>query len=696
MRIKLLRLHFLFLMVFNHLSAEPVSPIDSLQQILQKPNLSDSLRAVVLNELAFAYHNRSPLKADSLAKEALEFAHLLITTQLTADSYFNMGIAQWALGNYAEALQRQFQALELYELSDNNRKIADTYNQIGITYADQKDNDKALEYLFKANELYKALDNKKDEALNDHHIGIVFYQKRDPNRALVYYREALNIRQEIEDQEGIAESLTNMGSIFYDQMQFEKALHYHQRALEIRKKMHNNVGIATNYRHLGYLYREKGDFDSAMYALTEGQKIADSLQNRKERLSLYKETLALLEELDSIKDAYLIQKKYIGLKDTLFNLERTEQLVRLQTEYQTLQRQEENDVLKEQNEISTVKLQNQSVAFIAILGLLFFSSMLGYISWKNAKRMRQANRTLSKQKEEIEQQHKIIDEQHTEIYKKTEHIESSIRYAKRIQTATLPKLADMNRILHDCFVFYKPRDIVSGDFYWFGEIKPKLLYENSESPTADKPVFKGMSNSKVVIAAVDCTGHGVPGAFMSMLGEQMLEKIVMEAQITEPGLILDMLQRSVRHTLRQEETNNRDGMDLGLCLLDKRAGKIEFAGAKSPLYFIKNGEITNLKGNKMSIGGRQDLKFTTHKIDIDTPTSFYLCSDGFKDQFGGPERRKFSPKKFKELLLEIHELPMNEQNKILNDTFMKWTNQAGEKQIDDVLVIGFKVNPPIA
>ncbi len=670
--------------------------IDSLTVLVQSESTSDSVKALALNELAEAYHQQSPTVSDSIAKEAIQYAQMLHTSSIAAESYYNMGVAQAILGNYSEALHRGFQALELFEAARNQEDVAKTLQFIGVTYLEQELLDKALEYLFQANQLLQKFDLPLLLAANNHEIGRCYYAKEDPDRALVYYREALNIRQQYEDLEGIAASLTNMGSIFYDVFQYEKAMHYHRRALSIRQANNDMVGIATNYRHLAYLYRKQGDFDSAIVALQLGQFFADSLQNRKERLALYQEKVNLLEELGQIDDAFEVQKRYIALKDTLFNLEKTEEVLRLQAEFQTLQRQQENDILKQQNEQSSIKLQRQSLAFIGILGVLFFVMIIGFIYWKNAKRTRKINRVLSTQKQEIESQHKIIDQQNQEILRKSEDIKSSLRYAKRIQSATLPKLEDMRRVLSEFFVFYRPRDIVSGDFYWFAELKPKPIYRKNASAQEIRSVFQGLSSSKAVLAAVDCTGHGVPGAFMSMLGEQMLEKIVMEAHVTDPGLILDMLHRDVRKTLRQEETNNRDGMDLSLCVLDHKQGKVAFAGAKNPFYYIEDGEMKVIKGDRRSIGGRGDLRYTTHEIKIKQPTTFYLFSDGFKDQFGGQEGRKFGPVQFRKLLCEIHHLPMDEQNQILNDTFMQWIAQGNERQIDDVLIIGFRVNPPNA
>jgi len=279
---------------------------------------------------------------------------------------------------------------------------------------------------------------------------------------------------------------------------------------------------------------------------------------------------------------------------------------------------------------------------------------------------------LNRFNEELNATLELVSTQKHEIEIKNRDITSSINYAKRIQTALLPEAAKLKRALPEHFIFLKPRDIVSGDFYWFME-----------------------SEDKVFLAAADCTGHGVPGAFMSVIGDVLLNQIVSEQKITSPDLILNHLHKGVQKILRQNETENRDGMEIALCVIDYKTGVLNYAGAMSSLYFFRNGESTELKGDRCSIGGVQleeNRIFTLHSIEINEPLAFYIFSDGYKDQFGGPDGRKFMSKKFKEMLAEIHRLPSAEQRQKVEGEIVKW---AGDKfkQTDDMLVIGFKLTP---
>lgn len=308
-----------------------------------------------------------------------------------------------------------------------------------------------------------------------------------------------------------------------------------------------------------------------------------------------------------------------------------------------------------------------------ILQKAFVSYQLHVDNKKLITDLESANKSLKEANEDLEAKVEArtveVMAQKSEIELKSQKITSSINYAKRIQDAMLPRLPAMQRAFHDLFVLFKPRDIVSGDFYWFHE-----------------------ERHLKIIAAVDCTGHGVPGAFMSLVGQQALNRIVRQNGILEPDLILNELHLEIRSMLKQEQTDNQDGMDVSICLYDKKEKTLQFAGAKNPLVYVKNKEIFHIKGDKHPIGGKQKEEkriFAKHTISIDEPTNFYIFSDGYQDQFGGKEDRKFMISNMRELLLEIHNEPIDEQNILLDQTINDWKKNT--KQLDDILVIGFRI-----
>ena len=293
------------------------------------------------------------------------------------------------------------------------------------------------------------------------------------------------------------------------------------------------------------------------------------------------------------------------------------------------------------------------------------------ITMQNAALEQQKEEILT-QAEEIDTQNKALSNANNEILEQHKNITSSITYAKRIQDAMLPQTSKIKAHIPESFVLYKPRDIVSGDFYWFDE---KIDHEG---------------NKKLVFAAADCTGHGVPGAFMSMVGDAYLNIAVRNKNILSPNLILDELNVNIITALKQGVTENRDGMDIALAVIDKEKRTIDFSGARNPLIYIHNGELKQFKGDKKSIGG--DLsqhQFTKHTLQYEPGTTFYMFSDGYVDQFGGPENRKYLIRNFRELLLDIHQFSLDKQFKILSDNIEGWKGEY--RQIDDILVIGFRL-----
>lgn len=271
-------------------------------------------------------------------------------------------------------------------------------------------------------------------------------------------------------------------------------------------------------------------------------------------------------------------------------------------------------------------------------------------------------RIIEAQKQEIEKAKEIIEHKNLEIT-------DSINYAFRIQTALLPQVEDIKQYLPESFVFWRPKDIVSGDFYWFSQI----------------------GNTSLITAA-DCTGHGVPGAFMTMIGNTLLNKIVKQDGIIEPDKVLNELHKGVRSSLKQDQTKSKDGMDMSIMAINKKQNKVWWAGANNPLYFIREGELHQIKPDKMAIGGTQDedeRRFTIHELELKPGDSFYIFSDGYQDQFGGPRGRKYMVKKFKSLLQDITKKSVSERPAALERELKDWMGTDYE-QVDDILVIGIQ------
>lgn len=373
------------------------------------------------------------------------------------------------------------------------------------------------------------------------------------------------------------------------------------------------------------------------------------------RLKAYEDEMAKAFEEKNEEQMMEYMARYQSLRDSLV----TEQV----------QRQE----LEQEAELS------RTVSYSVGAGLILSLALAGalFIGFTQKRRsnilLSDKNHKLGEAYEEISAQKEELHAMNEDLAEKNHDIMDSITYARRIQEAILPDRSQLKAALPDSFVLYMPRDIVSGDFYWFFQ-----------------------TPSQTFIAAVDCTGHGVPGAFMSVLGMSLLNQIVIASPNIEPGEVLNQLHAGVMRSLKQQGAQagsgtQQDGMDIGLCSLNAERSQLKYAGANNPFYLIREGALIETKADKAPIGGTRyaDYRFTTHTLDLKAGDLFYLFSDGFADQFGGDKGRKFTYKRLQEFLLEIVGLPMAEQQERLAQVFQQW---CGEKynQIDDVLILGVK------
>jgi serine phosphatase RsbU (regulator of sigma subunit) len=396
--------------------------------------------------------------------------------------------------------------------------------------------------------------------------------------------------------------------------------------------------------------------------LNEKQKVLDrqfvQISKQQGEISVQKQTIVVQQnEVQVQKDTLARQKGKITIQ-----LERIdEQLKRIS---------EQDSKIKMQLEA----IEKQKLVLYFVIFALLLVSFLGYYIYRGYKIKKEANikledknRTISAQKDEIEKQRDLAAAQRDQIGYQKRHIEDSIMYAKRIQTALIPSLELFSDKLEH-FVLYKPLAIVSGDFYW----------------------VSAQANPQVIISA-DCTGHGVPGAFMSMLGVTMLNEIIIGKHILMPDQIIENLRQGIIKSLKQvaEEDSIKDGMDIAVCVVDFDKNILWYAGANSPLYLVRGGELTHYRADKMPVAIHYRMEpFTLHKIDLQKGDAFYIFSDGYADQFGGPKQRKFMSMQLRETLVAMAGMPMLQQGERLNKIFEEWRGDS--PQIDDVTLIGVR------
>jgi serine phosphatase RsbU (regulator of sigma subunit) len=562
-----------------------------------------------------------------------------------------------AAGNYKEAASQAHSIADVYRGAKKAEKALEFFNR-SHTYA-KKANDISA--------LYRAITG----------MGEAYGSLKKYSSAQDQFEAALKLARQQKNKTQESESLIALAGSYAAAAKPRKAIEPVEQALALAMeqndmplrqkcykllaeyyKLTGNVAKSNEYFLQYNAIQEKEDSDRKLSELARQNKKTKDLTERQMR-----ELQEHLSQVESEKTATLSQ-----LKEQRARLQQTEDSLRVKgdslrvIEAISQQRQLQIDLLNKDKELADIKIKEQNarienealVRRSIIVGILM-ATVLAAVLIINYRRKLRINK---------------------ELHRQNENIKSSINYAKRIQEAMLPRKDLQQSLLADSFVLFKPRDVVSGDFYWFSELP---------NGQADR------SQHDLAFAAIDCTGHGVPGAFMSMIGINSLNGFINRG-LTETNTLLDMLHAEIRSALRQETTGNNDGMDAALCIYRKQRKVLEFSGAKNPLVYIQNNTLHRIKGDIHAIGGsksKPSLSFRKHTIAIDQPTTVYLFSDGYRDQFGGKDNAKFMGKRFHELLLEIHKLPMEEQSEVLNKTIEAW--KGARTQTDDILVMGVKL-----
>ncbi len=610
-----------------------------------------------------------------------------------AIAYGNLGRIHRTIGNYQLALEQYQKSLSTFEKLNNTPYIADISSEIGLVYENLsrstlavKDNEinfnKALEFHQAALKIYQEEDNLQKTAQSLNNIANNYsrlainefvsqygefwedslYQLSTNiimstfGNTFDYYNQALSIFEEIEETREIANVNINLGSHYIYARNWEKSRQHLNIGLRLARQIKSQQEITLALFHFGDYYFRQRDLDNAELYLNQSLKIAEDLGIKDVEMHTNQRLAKVYEQGNNLPKALKHLKTYNLIKDELFSEQSQKIITEMQTKYETEKKEQELKLMRNQDELQKSVIQRQKLTLaITIGGLLVILAFAGLL----INMVRQKQRA-----------NKILEEKNELISHQKQEITDSIRYASRIQNAILPSANIIKESLKDHFVLFLPRDIVSGDFYWFTK-----------------------KQNKMILVAADCTGHGVPGAFMSMLGVSFLYEIVNKEGIMEPAKILNMLRDFIKLTLSQtgKQNEQKDGMDMSLAMLDIENMKLEWAGAYNPLVLIRNNELIEYKADKMPVAIHisDHQPFTNHEIDLYPGDTFYMYSDGYPDQFGGTDARKFMSKRFKQLLLDIHHKPMEEQKEILHQEHLNWRGETD--QIDDIVVFGVRV-----
>lgn len=605
-----------------------------------------------------------PVKKMNCLKEGYKLMQQMKDKKTEAKFIMRLAFFYAQFGDTVQALNytKKSEELEL-QIADSTR-ISRGYVLRGSFYLDIKHYETALINFRTAERRYKAA--KDTNALGEVYfeIGNVYREKKDFVNALKYYQlyndlvEALHYEgnNKFAGKGGIAE-------VYMAQKKYKEAFILHEEAYEYYKKL-NPLLIGHHSRLLANDYYLSLDFKKAMVFAREALDLAYKLQIAEHICRSEKLVYQIDSASGNYREAFVHYQKYLTFKDKLSAEEFHKASV--QEKFQS-ELAEQKSVQDKKDAINAEEVERQTVirnSFIVGFILILFFAVFIFRAYRNKQK---TNLIITQQKEEVEKSKHIIEEQKKEVDERQKEIIESITYAKRLQEAILPPQAFIDKHIPNNFILYKPKDLVAGDFYWAESV-----------------------NDLFFIAAADSTGHGVPGAMVSVVCSNALNRTIKEFNLTETGKILDKTRELVLETFEKSESEVKDGMDISLLCVDKKNKLVFWSGANNPLWYIQESELKEIKADKQPIGKTEYSKlFTTHQIEYKENTIFYLFTDGFADQFGGPNGKKFKYKQFSDLLLKHVALSQQEQASIINKSFLEWKGNL--EQVDDVCLIGIKL-----
>lgn len=596
--------------------------------------------------------------------EALKvFLSLLKKSKALNEPYFiakaKLGISHCYIkkNDLKFAINIAFEALRLFETYKDYNYISQCYGQIALINSKLKNTEKAIDYFKKSLEVAIKSRNNNNIAYAYNNLGNIFsVDRKTHDIAIEYYKRALNIRKQQKHNLEIAPILSNMGTVYFERKEYVLAEKYFKESLELNLKNKDFKNSCICYTNIGSLYFEQNDFKQADFNYRQALRyLGDDFQIKE---MLYYNLGEVNLKLGNLKDALLYNDTCMTIKDSLYSREAIKSLNDMQVKYETEKTQLELDKKELEAKNNTIKIYAALGGIVLLLGLVFFV-------FRGLQQKSKDNKVLEEKNIIISEKSKIVEEQHRDIT-------DSIKYAERIQSAILPPDKLWQQILPNSFVYYRPKDILSGDFYWIEE-----------------------TETHVYIAAADCTGHGVPGALVSIINYNLLNKAVLEKHLSNPADILNQVNEWLTQALHQSynEASMRDGMDVSICSINKKTKLMQFAGAFNSGYLIKDGAIIEMPADKKPVGAFIEdsiTAFTVKEYHLTGNETLYLFSDGYADQFGGPKGKKFKYKNLQNLLLSLHHLPFDEQKEKTQETFLNW--KGSYEQTDDVLLIGFKVS----
>lgn len=564
-----------------------------------------------------------------------------------------LGVVYQNISDYKKATAFFKEGIVMSEKGSNKELRSLAYTGFANMFALQGQFTQAAEYFNKSLEIAKEIkDSRKIAVITMNLANIEYnnaYYSNDYRKSNQLYKEAYDWAIISKDTGQIISCLGNWGLSYSDEGKYDLSLEKLNRAVELATLTKSNSDLIFLKYYLGRTYGYIKEYQKAVNSFNESLKLAIQFKDIDYQSENYAGLANTNYAMGNYKEAYDLFQQYKNINDTITGKEIINELNTIKTKYDTEKKQKEIELLK-------VNANKDKIVKFSLMGGALLLLVLAFLMFNRYRLKEKTN--------------KLLEEQNAIILEKNKDISDSINYAKKIQEAIFPSNTEIIKVFPQHFILSLPKDVVSGDFYWFTQ----------------------SDNLKIFVVA-DCTGHGVPGAFMSMIGNTLLNQIVIERKILRPDLILNELRKEIIKSLKQgEESKSRDGMDLSLICLNADTNVLQVACANNPVWVIKeDGTLLEIKPDKQPIGyvSVTPQDFSLNTIQLQKGDTIYQFSDGYADQFGGEKGKKFKYNQLKELLLNIKSSDMTQQFEALNSSFEKWKGSL--VQIDDVLVTGIKI-----